>query len=94
MEAFESFVALALEDEGLVVSVGFAALCGTNPILASSGKANRHRLNRGGDRQANSALWRIVIVRLASNQKPATTSTSASRKARPRSKRSAASSGT
>jgi transposase len=42
----------------------FAALCGTNPIPASSGKTNRHRLNRGGDRQANSALWRIAIVRL------------------------------
>ena len=35
-----------------------------NPIPASSGKTNRHRLNRGGDRQANSALYRIVVVRL------------------------------
>jgi transposase len=43
----------------------FAALCGTNPIPASSGKTDRHRLNRGGDRQANAALWRITIVRLA-----------------------------
>jgi transposase len=43
----------------------FAALCGSNPIPASSGKTNRHRLNRGGDRNANAALWRIVIVRLA-----------------------------
>ena len=42
----------------------FAALCGVNPIPASSGKTNRHRLNRGGDRQANAALYRIVIVRL------------------------------
>ena len=42
----------------------FAALCGVNPIPASSGKTNRHRLNRGGDRQANAALHRIVIVRL------------------------------
>ena len=42
----------------------FAALCGTNPIPASSGKTNRHRLNRGGDRQANAALHRIVVVRL------------------------------
>lgn len=47
----------------------FAALCGSNPIPASSGKTNRHRLNRGGDRQANSALWRIVIVRLSCDQK-------------------------
>ena len=38
----------------------FASLCGVNPIPASSGKTNRHRLNRGGDRQANAALYRIV----------------------------------
>lgn len=42
----------------------FAALCGSNPIPASSGRTNRHRLNRGGDRQANAALWHIVFVRL------------------------------
>ena len=42
----------------------FASLCGVNPIPASSGKTNRHRLNRGGDRQANAALYRIVVVRL------------------------------
>ena len=43
---------------------GFAALCGTTPIPVSSGKTNRHRLNRGGDRQANSALHTIVLSRL------------------------------
>lgn len=42
----------------------FAALCGSNPIPASSGKTQRHRLNRGGDRQANAALHRVVVVRL------------------------------
>lgn len=42
----------------------FAALCGVSPVDASSGRQHRHRLNRGGDRQANRALWRIVIVRL------------------------------
>lgn len=35
---------------------GFAALCGVSPVPVSSGKTNRHRLNRGGDRAANSAL--------------------------------------
>jgi transposase len=45
-------------------SAGFAALCGTTPIPVSSGKTNRHRLNRGGDRQANSALHTIVVSRL------------------------------
>jgi transposase len=43
----------------------WAHLCGVAPISASSGKRTRHRLDRGGDRQANSALWHIVIVRLA-----------------------------
>jgi len=41
----------------------WAALPASNPIEASSGKATRHRLNRGGDRHGNSALWRIVVVR-------------------------------
>jgi transposase len=45
----------------------FAALAGSNPIPASSGKTTRHRLNRGGDRQLNAALWRIAIVRLATD---------------------------
>jgi hypothetical protein len=40
-------------------------LCGTAPLDASSGKQQRHRLNRSGDRQANSALWRNVITRLS-----------------------------
>ena len=42
----------------------FAHLCGASPIDASSGKQQRHRLNRGGDRQANSALWKIVLTRM------------------------------
>src|SRR5450631_1647043 len=42
----------------------FAMLCGVAPIPASSGKTNRHRLNRGGDRQANAALYRVVLSRM------------------------------
>jgi transposase len=42
----------------------FAALCGSSPRDASSGRQHRHRLNRGGDRQANAALYIIVISRL------------------------------
>ena len=41
-----------------------AALCGASPIQASSGKIVRHRLNRGGNRQANSALWLIATNRM------------------------------
>lgn len=42
----------------------FAKLCGACPIPASSGKTQRHRLNRGGDRRANNALHTIVLVRM------------------------------
>ncbi|QXJ25887.1 IS110 family transposase [Actinomadura graeca] len=42
----------------------YAALCGTSPVEASSGKSRRLRVNRGGDRQANAALYRIVVTRL------------------------------
>lgn len=45
----------------------WAHLCAAAPIPASSGKITRHRLNRGGDRQANHALWRIAITRMASH---------------------------
>ncbi|MFL5333895.1 MAG: IS110 family transposase [Geminicoccaceae bacterium] len=46
----------------------FAKLCGACPIPASSGRTNRHRLNRGGNRQANAALHRIVVTRLRVHQ--------------------------
>lgn len=47
----------------------FAALCGVAPLPASSGRTDRHRLNRGGDRQANSALFRVVLVRMRYDQR-------------------------
>ncbi|GAA2749687.1 IS110 family transposase [Amnibacterium kyonggiense] len=50
----------------------FAALCGVSPIPASSGKTNRHRLNRGGDRQGNNAIWRIAITRIAHDEQTKT----------------------
>jgi transposase len=43
---------------------GFAMLCGAAPLPASSGRTQRHRLNRGGDRQANSALHMAIVSRL------------------------------
>jgi transposase len=42
----------------------FAHLCGVAPIPASSGKTNRHRLNRGGDRDANRALYLLAVGRM------------------------------
>jgi transposase len=50
--------------ERLRSEAGFAALCGVSPVPASSGKTVRYRLNRGGDRAANSALHIIAIGRL------------------------------
>jgi transposase len=47
----------------------FAALCGVTPLDASSGQHQRHRLNRGGDRTANQALWRIALARMAHDQR-------------------------
>ncbi len=46
----------------------FAAPAGTNPIPASSGQVTRYRLNRGGDRQANAALHRVVVTRMRGHQ--------------------------
>jgi transposase len=48
----------------LHTEASFAALCGASPVEASSGNTRRHRLNRGGDRQANCALHTIVLSRL------------------------------
>ena len=45
----------------------WAHLCAAAPIPASSGKVTRHRLNPGGDRQANHALWRIVLTRMSAH---------------------------
>jgi transposase len=47
----------------------FAALCGVSPIEASSGKTRRRRLNRGGDRRANAALYRIFLTRSRCDQR-------------------------
>jgi transposase len=55
--------------ERLISEAAFAHLCGVAPIHASSGKTVRHRLNRGGNRQANHALWRIVFTRMSSDQR-------------------------
>ena len=53
------------DNPGWMKSEGsFAALCGSSPVQASSGQTVRHRLNRGGNRQANNALWRIATTRI------------------------------
>lgn len=57
-------VAAGDNPERLKSEATFAHLCGVSPVDASSGKNERHRLNRGGDRDANSALWHIVLTRM------------------------------
>ena len=60
-------VAAGDHPERLRSEAAWAHLCAVAPIPASSGKVTRHRLNPGGDRQANHALWRIVITRMSSH---------------------------
>lgn len=61
-------VAAGDNPERLRSESAFAAMCGVSPVQASSGKTIRHRLNRSGNRQANHALWRIVMVRLTCDE--------------------------
>lgn len=63
-------VAAGDNPERMRCEAAFAALCGASPVEASSGKTVRHRLNRGGNREANNALWRIAMVRLAHRHRP------------------------
>lgn len=55
--------------ERLRTEASFAALCGTAPVPASSGKTQRHRLSRGGDRAANHALHRVALVRMSADER-------------------------
>src|SRR5690606_22955825 len=50
--------------ERLRSEAALAHLCGVAPIPASSGRKDRHRLNRGGDRAANNTLYTIVLCRM------------------------------
>jgi len=66
---FVSIVLIAVGDNGARLSseAAFAKVCGVAPRDASSGRQKRHRLNRGGNRQANRALHTLVVVRLRSH---------------------------
>ena len=66
--AAEMLLLVGDNPERIHSEAAFAKLCGACPIPASSGKTNRHRLNRGGNRQANAALYRVVIVRMRGHQ--------------------------
>ncbi len=62
--AGEFLVAAGDNPERLGLEASFAMMCGACPIPASSGKTSRHRLNRGGNRQANAALHVVVLSRI------------------------------
>lgn len=62
--AAQMLIVLGDNGERIRSESAFAKMCGACPIPASSGKTQRHRLSRGGDRQANAALHRVVVVRL------------------------------
>ena len=66
--ADEMLILVGDNPERIHSEAAFAKLCGACPIPASSGKTSRHRLNRGGHRQANAALYRVVIVRMRAHQ--------------------------
>ena len=67
--AGEFLVAAGDNPERLGSEASFAMFCGACPIPASSGKTVRHRLNRGGNRQANSALHMVVLCRMRTDER-------------------------
>ena len=67
--AGELMVAAGENPDRLRSEASFAMMCGACPIPASSGKTQRHRLNRGGNRQANSALHMVVICRMRTDER-------------------------
>jgi transposase len=67
--AAQLLIAAGDNPQRLRSEAAFAKLCGACPLPASSGKTTRHRLNRGGDRRANNALFHIVLVRMRYDQR-------------------------
>ena len=70
--AGEFVVAAGENPDRLRCEASFAMMCGACPIPASSGKIQRHRLNRGGNRQANSALHLVAIGRMRTDERTQT----------------------
>lgn len=68
----EMLILVGDNPERIRSEAALAKLCGVCPIPASSGKTNRMRLNRGGNRQANAALYRVAIVRMRDNDETKT----------------------
>lgn len=69
MTVAEMLILVGDNPERIQSEAALAKLCGVCPIPASSGKTNRMRLNRGGNRQANAALYRVAIVRMRDDER-------------------------
>ena len=68
MTVAEMLILVGDDPSRIKSEAALAKLCGVCPIPASSGKTNRFRLNRGGNRQANAALYRVAIVRMRNHE--------------------------
>lgn len=69
VNAAELAIAAGDNPERIPSEASFASICGVSPIPASSGKTDRHRLNRGGNRQANKALHMIAVSRMSGDER-------------------------
>jgi hypothetical protein len=72
MTVAEMLILVGDNPERIQSEAALAKLCGVCPIPASSGKTNRMRLNRGGNRQANAAIYRVAIVRMRDDERTKT----------------------
>ena len=57
-------IAVGDNPERMKNKADFSSLCGVRRVEFSSGKPTRRRLNRGGNRQANAGLYRILLTQL------------------------------
>ncbi len=69
MTVAEMLIVVGDNPERIRSEAALAKMCGVCPIPASSGKTNRMRLNRGGNRQANAAIYRVAVVRMRADER-------------------------
>lgn len=72
MTIAEMLILVGDNPERIKSEAALTKMCGACPIPASSGKANRMRQNRSGNRQANAAIYRVAIVRMRDDEKTKT----------------------
>lgn len=72
MTVAEMLILIGDNPDRIKSEAALAKMCGVCPIPASSGKTNRMRLNRGGNRQANAAIYRVAVVRMRDDDRTKT----------------------